>query len=355
MKEYMKPYENFYTGKNRKAMFHIFSSFIELMKNDDYENISDFCTDNCEVHISTIGHLKGIKEIQKKMKWPGPFTEISRATILNFVARSHGNEGQQTAYVQCSRSVVDNDDIYPFFFGYQFSNHFILEKGIWKLDCIRADLCYTGGNDMFVFNKWELIDHIKYKGHEPMINPELDNPWIVIPDDDELQSDEEEVVDLMFRFTWAFDMGDFEFMKTFITTPFLLNEGPERKKLGEDLNPGDRLGFRSFTDFLRYKYHKEAHMMHAYRIYSIEINDDYAIVQMIRGEEHRNKNRVMNHELIHSLVSNMTAVSTCRRDYTGEWKMASYRIEGLLDNISEYTRTDDSRVLYDEYFLEEKI
>jgi len=347
MKDFEKAYDKYYSGENRRAIFHCFCAFIESMRTDDYSKLEDICTENCEAHISTVGHLQGIEAIREGLKWPGPKTEVSRATIWNFVARTHNGEGKQTAYVECTRAVDDGTDVYAFQFGFMFSNHYVKENGVWKIDCIRADLSYEAGNNMFVSDKWILMDHVKYAGHEPMINVEEDNPWKAIPVDDEPQTDEEQIFDLMFRFTYAFDMGDFGFMKSFITDDFLLNEGPERKEPTDKLNFGDRLEYRDFTDFLQYKYHKEAQMMHAYRMVKIERDGDRAVGYLIRGEEHRRKNRILNRENVHTVVSNMLALGSARKGADGVWKFSRYRLEPLAEEIV----TPDDQILYDEYIM----
>lgn len=320
-------YESFYSGENRRAMHRAFCKLTEAMRSGCYDCLEEICTADCEADFSTVGHLSGLKELRQRLDWPGPETQVSRAGIWNFVARSDGDKGQQSAYVQYIRAVDDGEELYPFLFGGEFSNSFVREDGVWKMNHIRFDLCYAEGNTLFVRKHWYLMDEAKYCGHEPMINAELDSPWLVIPKDCEPQTDEEEIFELMYRYAFAFDHGDFRFLQSFVTEDFLINGSAHRKDYWSmPLESGDFLGHRSVSDFLRDKYHKEAKMMHACRMKGIEIDGDTAVACMPRGEEHRLKNRWLTRDNVHAVFS--TALHFIYAKKTdGQWKMYKYRIE----------------------------
>jgi len=341
-RNFEKLYDPFYTGRNRKEIFHLYCSFIEAMRSDDYARLDEICTENCELHISTIGHVYGVENMKQAMKWPGPAVDISRASIWNFTVRSHGDRAVQYAYVQCTRAIEDEKDVYAFQYGFRFSNCLIKEENRWKFSIIRADLCYSSGNDLFVYGKWNLIDHFKFTGHETMINAEMDNPWFF--EDDEPQSDDEAVFELVYRFTYAFDMNDYHFMNTFTTDDFVLNEGPVNLKPGDQPLPGDRIDKREIYDFLRYKWYKEAQMMHSYRPVSITYEGNTAEATLYRGEDHRLKNRILNKDNIHDMVMNMICTCGARKE-NGVWKMTKYRLEMAEDAI----RTADDCLVFDEY------
>lgn len=344
----MEPYEKFYSGACRKEMHRVFTRLIKAIKDDDFNELDDILTVDCIADFSTYGHLVGLDEIKQNMKWPGPSLEISKARIFNFVARSQGHIGQQIAYVQYIVAKDDGINLYPFLYGGEFSNSFVYIDHQWKINRIRFDLCYECGNNLFVQGHWHLMDYQKYDGHAPMINPELDNPWYVIGNDQEGQSDEEQVFELMSKYAYAFDHGDFNFLKTFTTNNFFINGSSKRKNAEDSLEEGDFLGHRAVSDFLRDKFHKEARMMHACRMQNIVIDGNKAIAFMPRSEEHRLKNRLLNRQNIHSLYS--TALHYIYAIKEGaDWKMYKYRIEPLSQQI----QLNDSDICFDEHVLGE--
>lgn len=340
----------FCSGENRRAMHRAFLMLVEALRTNDFSVLGEICTADCKADFSTVGHLSGIEEMQKKLAWKGPDTNVSRATVWNFTARSSETRGQQTAYVQFIRAIEDGEELYPFLYGGEFANSFVCDNGVWKFSHIRFDLCYEEGNNLFVYPDWKLIDYAKYCGHEPMINAELDNPWLVIPDDCEPQTDEEQIFELMYRYAFAFDHGDFRFLQSFVTEDFFINGSKHRKDYwSAPLESGDFLGHRMVSDFLRDKYHKEAKMMHACRMGSIEMHGDTAVAYMPRGEEHRLKNRQLTHENVHSIFSTALHFIYAKK-VEGVWKMYKYRIEP----ISEVIPTWDDCLEYHEYLLEGK-
>jgi hypothetical protein len=339
----------FYSGQNRQAMHRTFTRLVQALRTDDFSSLPELCTPDCVVDISTVGHLVGIPAIAEGLRWPGPATDISKAGVWNFVARSSGDRGVQTADVQLIRAIDDGNDLHPFLWGLQFSNKFVHIGGRWLISHMRVDLCYEAGNNDFVRPSWNLMNHARYTGHTPMISAEFDNPWRSILVDDEPQTDVEQVFELMYRYAYAFDNGDFDFLLTFVTDDFFINGATaEKPDPHGHLDPGDLVGHREIVDFLKDKFHKEAKMMHACRMGAITIDGDHATAWMPRGEEHRLRNRVLDRHNVHSAFT--TAVhklSAVKID--NEWRLARYRIE----LASDATPIPDDIVTWDEYLTTE--
>ncbi|MCR4634456.1 MAG: nuclear transport factor 2 family protein [Erysipelotrichaceae bacterium] len=348
---YDAAYQEFYSGENRKAMHKAFCDLIEMLRTDDFSKINEVLTQDCLADLSTVGHLKGIEEIKEKIGWPGPACNVSKITVWNFVARSHEDRGRMFAYVQCTRAIETDEDLYPFLFGGQFVNSFVKEDGIWKMDHIRFDLIYEEGNDLFVKDKWTTINYGLYSGHEPMVNAELDSPWRVIPDDDEKLSDEEEIFELMYKYAFVFDNADFEFMHTFVTDDFWINGSGEDLPYPDDPpRSGDFPGLRAVNDFLKSKHRNEAKMIHSCRMDRIEYEDENTVhAYMPRGEEYRLKNHNPDKESIHSMVT--TAMHHIyAKKIDGIWRMYKYRITPEL----RFDPMSDEQIRYDEYIRRRK-
>ncbi|MBR0420770.1 MAG: nuclear transport factor 2 family protein [Erysipelotrichaceae bacterium] len=341
-------YQSFYSGNNRREMHRTFCRLIEMLRSDDFADLDDVITNDCKADISMLEHLKGIEEIREKISWPGPYCNVSKITIWNFVARSHEERGQMFAYVQCTRAIETDDEIYPFLFGGQFVNSFVKEDGKWKIDHIRFDLVYEEGNDLFVKDKWTTINYGLYAGHEPMINAELDSPWRVIPEDDEPQCDEEEIFELMYKYAFVFDNADFEFMHTFVTDDFWINgSGQDLPYPDDPPKSGDFPGLRAVNDFLKSKHKNEAKMIHSCRMDRIEYEDENTVhAYMPRAEEYRLKNHQPDKESIHSMVT--TAMHHIHaKKIDGHWRMYKYRITPEL----RFDPMEDDQIRYDEYIL----
>lgn len=346
-------YLEFYSGENRKAIFQTFCGFIEAWRDDDMETLKSYLSTNILADISMTGHHEGIHDVCNGLRWPGPQMDIRRITINSFIARSHNNIGQQSAYTQHIYAQEDEENVYPFTFGGQFFNSFIKEDGTWKISHIRFDLCYEDGNNYFVKDKWKLMDYGILYGHLPMINPELEAPWIVIPNDDEPLSDEEAVFELEYRNNIGMDGGAFHLSHEIFSDEIFLNYSSHQNvnKNYSTASDGDYHGRKDAINYFKGKQHKEARLQHIVAMAELTFNENRtkAKAYMLRSEYNRTKNHIFNQKTIHcqplSAVHEIDAVQE-----NGIWKMKRMSYYPIM----EFIPIDDDCILFDDYIINQQ-
>lgn len=345
-----KKYLDFYSGNNRKQIFQTFCTFIEAWRDDDLEKLKSTLFSDVIADISMTGHHEGIPAVCNALRWPGPPMDIKRITINSFIARSHNNIGQQSAYTQHLYAQEDSQNVFPFSFGGQFFNTFAKENGTWKISHIRFDLCYEAGNNAFVKDKWKLMDYGIFYGHSPMINPELEAPWIVIPNDDEPLSDEEEIFELEYRNNIGMDGGAFQLSHEIFSDDIFLNYSAHQNinKNYSITSDGDYYGRKEAINYFKGKQHKEARLQHIVSMADLTFNHDKtsARAYMLRSEYNRTKNHIYTKKSIHCQpLTAVHEIDAIRENGTWKMKRMSYY------PIMELMPIDDDCILFDDYIV----
>ncbi|MDE5910206.1 MAG: nuclear transport factor 2 family protein [Lachnospiraceae bacterium] len=323
---------------NRYEIYQVFCQFVEALRIGQPKRIRNLCTEDCLADMSTVGSLVGVDAIVEALKWPGPELQIRKSAIQNLVIRNDGRIAQQSAYVTNIFAQDDGEQVYPFVFGGIYCNSYIKTENGWKLNHIRYDLSYEFGNNSYVKDHWTLLDYVIYHGHEPMINTELDAPWVVIPEDAEPYTDEEQIIDAWFKYAFGLDLGDYYLTKDAATDDIVLEFSSHK-------GHGVHRGMRAYNNFLKSIHHKESAIFHGVRVGVVKVTGDEAIIVTPRGEEQRLRNRIMNRDNIHSLFTTSVYYNTARKCEDGVWRINKmrYMIETHMSPIP------DDQILQDEY------
>lgn len=343
---YLQKYLDFYSGENRKAIYKNFSGLIDSLRTDNFNSFDQLFTSDAVADISMTGHHKGIQQIIKGIRWPGPEMAIRKISIYNFVSRSHNDIAQQSAYIQCIFAQEDKDNVYPFVFGGHFVNTYIKKNNVWKIKHLKFDLMYESGCNSYVKDKWKLIDYGIFYGHTPMINAEIDSPWYVIPVDDEPQTDAEQIFDCEFKLNFGMDGGDFEIVKSTFSKDirFIMSAHKNINKYNPTQTDSDYYGAAACCNFLKGKQHKEPRLQHTDTMADIIIDNDRATAYMFRSEYNRIANRIYTRENIHSTVNTVLHKQLFRKEQ-GEWKLLEFNYQPILI----FQKVDDDCLAYDDY------
>mgnify|MGYP004632895255 CR=1 FL=1 len=343
---YYNNYLNFYTGKNRKEIFRLFCTFIESLRDEDKEKMESCLSPDCIADISMTGHFEGIENVIEGLSWPGPSMDVKRITINSFIARTHATKGQQCAYTQHLYAINSEKDTFPFVFGGQFMNSYEKISGQWKISHIRYDLMFESGNNSYVRDSWKLMDYSILYGHKPMINPELEAPWIVIPENDEPLSDAEAIFELEYRNNIGMDGGCFNLCHEVFHDNVFLNYSSHQNvnKNYSIASDGDYIGRKNAVNFFKGKQHKEARLQHIVAMAELSINKNTAVAYMIRSEYNRIKNNIYTKETVHTQpLTAIHEIHACKEN--GTWKMKQMAYYPIM----EFMPMDDDCICYDDY------
>lgn len=319
---YSPDYLSFYSGENRKSIFKIFANFIDCLRRNDMHSLKDLLADDCIADISMTGHYQGADEVCKGLQWPGPVMDLQRITFSNFVCRSHLDTAQQSAYSQHLYALEDHTHAFPFTFGGEWINTYQKKNGKWKLSHIRFDLMFEDGNNSIVKDFWQLMDYSVFYGHTPIINPEIESPWIAIPYDDEPQSDAEQIFELEFKNNTGMDGGFFSLSHEVFTDDVFLNYAHHQNinKNYSGLADGDYHGRKAAINFFKGKQHKEARLQHNVSMAHLIIQNDQARAYMLRSEYHRIKHNIYDKTKIHMQPLSAVHEIDAKKE-NGVWKM----------------------------------
>ncbi len=253
-----------------------FLKYVNALESDDMNLLDEVLSKDVVLESTNYGNAIGLSNVKAKLKWQGVDINVSRYKIFNFVAFTENEVASQSAVVTALVGWKEETYLYYFNFGGYYLNDWTKEDGIWKIKHIRFNLDLEDGNSLFVKDWWNLIDYRYFEGivRYPIIS-EVNNPWINIKNPESLGSEEEQVLDSYYRYSWGIDHGDFDLFQTCLADECYLfeREKPSNKE--------------EIIAFMKYKRYKEAIMEHIWKIDSVEIKGNRAVLKTRRYEPHR--------------------------------------------------------------------
>lgn len=292
----------------RTAIKQVFETFIDILETDRLDRLAEVVDPEVEAVFSTTGTSSGIEQLAANLKWKGPKLNVSRQRITNLVIRTDGDEAVQSAYVMVLVGVDNGRQLYPFEYGGKYLNTYRRTETGWKIKSIRYDLDWEKGNTYFV-KDWTLIDYKIYAGHTPSICSEFDAPWRMIPESDEPLSDEEQIVETMFKYSWGLDNCDFSLHRESYVDEIQF-------KMPSSVVDGARNLLNNFKNTS----HKEAALQHAIKIVGVKVDGSEATLDGYRIEPHRLGSKNLNRDTMHQSFYSAVYHNKFRK-IDGVWKM----------------------------------
>jgi ketosteroid isomerase-like protein len=261
----------------RKAIKDVFEAFLEALKRNDRKGILALLAKDVTADISMTGQVQGAKDVSEAFDWVDKDYTKKKFTVTNFVCRMKDGIAQQSAYIQVLLANIERGYLFPFEFGGEFLLSYRLENEVWKISSIKFDMQWEKGNTYFK-KDWNFLDYVLHKGGNNTIVSEFDAPWRVIPDTEELGSEEEQIVDAFARYAWGLDNTDFDICRSCMTDDIYAI-----------MPHSNYSGVRNLIAFFKNVNHKEAAVQHAARVVDIRYSDNKtkAQVVMYRIEPHR--------------------------------------------------------------------
>lgn len=305
--------------RKRDQIKERFNEFVDCIEKQNVENLKTFFKSDAIGHFSTVGERRGDQEIATSFNVAESGINVSRYLIANFVVHTDGNRARQSAYVM---SLVGKDDG-KFLFSFEYGGKYLLdwtfENDEWMINEIWYDLDWVKGNTSYV-KDWNLIDYTIYSGHKPMINSEYDSPWASIPVNDEELSDEEQIIENMFKYSFGLDNCDWTLHASSYTEDVCFHRGPTV----------DAINAKQLINNFKNTSHKESALEHAIKIVKVDVDGDEATLYGSRIEPHRLGSKVLCRMTLQNNFYTAKYVNKLRK-VDGQWKMYDLDYKAHVD------------------------
>ena len=312
-----------------------FEEFIKIWKTKEIDKLDDIVEADTKCFMSTVKayntgdqhSLYGVKDFVKDME-PA---DVFHSRICNYACRFNNDKAQQIATVVFRVAKFEGEkDIKTFEFSVLFANTWKHTEEGWKIAVIRMDVVDASGDYKEFMDKWYFEDsHAKwYEGvHLPVINGELDSPWVMFPKCENVLTEEEAILECFAHYAFGIDTLSFENLRPTFTEDFVAV-----------MAPWGNMDKRGFLTTLKYHRQPSRYWTHSVLPEEITINGNEAKVKAYRMEGHKQRN----HPLVITRDNVDTEFACARyeinlRKENGMWKVS--RIEyylGILE-VGAYT------------------
>lgn len=296
-----------------------FSQYIDIWKTKKVDLLDQIVYPDLKCYLSTVKaytsgaqHSEfGIRDFILDMAE----TDVFHTRICNYAARFDDQSASQIATV-VSRvaKYVGENDIKSFEFSSLFANRWIKQDGEWKISEMKMDIVDASGDFDEFSEKWYFEDsHAKwFQGvHLPVINGELDSPWVLYPTCENVLTEEEQIMECFAHYAFGIDTLSFENLRPCFAEDFVAI-----------MDPWGTMDKRAFMTTLKYHRQPARYWTHSVLPESIEIRGNEAFVKAYRMQGHKQRN----HPLIITR-ENVNTENACARyeiklrKEEGQWRV----------------------------------
>ena len=312
-----------------------FEKFIGTWKTRAVDDLDTIIAPDTKCYLSTVKayntgdqhSLYGVKDFIADMTVP----DVFHSRICNYACRFDNHRAQQIATVVIRVAKYEGEqNIKVFEFSALFANTWELKEDGWKVTVMRMDIVDAGGDYDEFMEQWYFEDsHAKwFQGvHLPVINGELDSPWVMFPKCENVLTEEESLLECFAHYAYGIDTLAFENLRPTFTDDFVAV-----------MAPWGNMDKRGFLTTLKYHRQPSRYWTHSVLPEKIEINGNEAKVWAYRMAGHKQRN----HPLVITRDNVDTEHACARYEITarkeeGMWKVS--RIEyylGILE-VGSYT------------------
>lgn len=261
----------------------VFQTFINAWSSADTSKLSECFTAECACHLSTVKKypcgsqhgLLGISDFIAKQ----PQSDFFYITPCNYVARLKAEEAQQSAILVCRAGVLEADSVRVIEFSALCCNHWIKTEDGWRINEYKMDITecsgdYTEFSETWYFENPELM---YYHGiHLPVISGELDSPWYHIPQEEDVKTEEEKILESFSRYAYGIDTLNFTQLPEVLSEDIVVN-----------MAPWGAMDQREFMQTLKFKRQAGRYWNHPAVLDTIQISENTATLKLHRMAGHR--------------------------------------------------------------------
>ncbi|ASS92537.1 nuclear transport factor 2 family protein [Peribacillus simplex] len=263
-----------YTSINRATISEVFSKFSKALEEGNTLTLRELLLPNAQASFSMYGEFEGVEAIIEGLLNKEETPDIVHHYVTNEYIAIKEELSQQSVYLTGLFIHKDNGQMNPFWFGGHYVNSYKLTEGGWEISHLRFDLDWHYGTSPYT-SKWKPAGRTlgwTPDTENPKILSELEAPWRVIPESEESNYEEEEVVATFNRYAWAFDQGDFSLLNDIFTEDATINMVPI----------GEIKGRKNIISQLKISRSGRPTFHHAVEPHGIEIKKEKAKLKMYR-------------------------------------------------------------------------
>lgn len=256
-------------SKDYEEVKEVFFKWIKAWEEEKIEDMKECCISSLNSHISMFNPCTTWEQLKKYLLLSMGHNTKNWFEILSFVALVEENNAQQSANLIAIKSLNEGKELKYYQFAGLFCNSYIKTNEGWKISECRFDLFREFGN-LDMAEGWNhMIPTIGWfeEIRLPVINGDLDAPWIRVENRDSVGTDEEQIEEIFYRYAFALDTCSFSLMKdllaediSVVMPPFGTMEKPMNK--------------RDFMTTLMTHRHSERFMQHTGEFQSIHIKEN---------------------------------------------------------------------------------